>query len=87
MSTLLPIEPSKFGQYATQGIIDLNNAIKAWAPTKSTSQSPIVIVDNFTGFNSSTDTVDGEHPNDKGDQKMADKFYQPLVNAIRSVSK
>ncbi|KAF2473945.1 SGNH hydrolase [Lindgomyces ingoldianus] len=85
VSQLIPIDPSKFAG-AQQGIIDLNKAIVQWAPTKSTKESSIVVVDNFTGFNVTTDTVDGEHPNDKGNQKLADKFYQPLVDAIRSVS-
>ncbi|ORY09648.1 SGNH hydrolase-type esterase domain-containing protein [Clohesyomyces aquaticus] len=84
-SQLIPIDPKKFSG-AQQGIIDLNKAIATWAPTKSTSQSPIVVIDNFTGFNVTTDTVDGEHPNDSGNQKLANKFYQPLVNAIKSVS-
>ena len=71
---------------ANGGIIDLNKAIVAWGPTKSTKESPITIVDNFTGFNTTTDTTDGEHPNDKGNQKLADKFFQPLTDAIKSVS-
>jgi lysophospholipase L1-like esterase len=70
----------------SKGIMDLNGAIKDWAPDRSTENSPITIVDNFQGFNVTTDTVDGEHPNDKGNQKIADNFFDPLVAAIRSVS-
>ncbi|KAF2187529.1 carbohydrate esterase family 3 protein, partial [Zopfia rhizophila CBS 207.26] len=36
------------------------------APTKSTQASPIIIMDNFSGFNTITDTTDGKHPNNKG---------------------
>ncbi|KAF2188177.1 carbohydrate esterase family 3 protein [Zopfia rhizophila CBS 207.26] len=85
VSQLIPIDPNKFSG-AQQGIIDLNEAIVSWAPTKSTRASPITIVDNFSGFNTTTDTTDGEHPNDKGNQKLADKFYPPLSEAIKSVS-
>ncbi|KAF2658802.1 carbohydrate esterase family 3 protein, partial [Lophiostoma macrostomum CBS 122681] len=83
ISQLLPLSATKFGNSASQSLIDLNTAIRAWAPGKSTDASPITLVDNFTGFNVTTDTVDGEHPNDKGNQKMADKFFDPLVGAVR----
>jgi lysophospholipase L1-like esterase len=82
ISLLIPID--RFS--ANSGIVELNKAIIAWAPTKSTKQSPITIVDNYTGFNTTTDTVDGEHPNDAGNEKLASKFFQPLTDAIRSVS-
>ncbi|KAF1994810.1 carbohydrate esterase family 3 protein [Amniculicola lignicola CBS 123094] len=73
-------------RYTESRVPALNDAIAAWAPTKSTSQSRIWIVDNFTGFNATSDTVDGEHPNNAGDAKIANKFYQPLADAIKSVS-
>ncbi|KAF2800121.1 carbohydrate esterase family 3 protein [Melanomma pulvis-pyrius CBS 109.77] len=85
ISQLIPIDPSKFDN-ANAGITELNKAIVAWGPTKSTKESPITIVDNNTGFNTTTDTVDGEHPNDKGNTKFADKFFTPLYSAIKSVS-
>ena len=66
-------------------IVELNAAIPGWAKTNTTEQSPIVIVDNFTGFNTTTDTTDGEHPNSQGDQKLADKFYPALETAIKQV--
>ena len=82
ISQLIPIKDAQ----SNNGITELNKAIVAWGPTKSTSRSPVVIVDNNTGFNTTTDTVDGEHPNTKGDLKLADKFFQPLVDAIKAVS-
>ncbi|KAF2708788.1 carbohydrate esterase family 3 protein [Pleomassaria siparia CBS 279.74] len=84
-SQLLPIDPSKFDN-ANAGITELNKAIAAWVPTKTTAQSPITLIDNNTGFNTTTDTVDGEHPNDSGNQKISDKFLNPLIGAIASVS-
>ena len=32
------------------------------------------MVDQWTGFNTATDTGDGVHPNDAGDRKMADRW-------------
>jgi lysophospholipase L1-like esterase len=82
ISQLIPID--RFN--ANPGIVELNKAIVAWAPTKTTWTSPITLVDNYTGFNTTTDTTDGEHPNGAGDEKIATKFFQPLTVAIKSVS-
>jgi lysophospholipase L1-like esterase len=55
-------------------ITALSAAIDAWAPGKSTAASPIAVVDQNTGFDATTDTRDGVHPNDAGSQKMAAKW-------------
>ncbi len=68
-----------------QRVVDFNNAIPAWAAGKSTAASPITVVDQWTNFNTATDTYDGVHPNAAGDQKMADRWYSPLVSAIGGV--
>ncbi|KAF8646664.1 hypothetical protein AX16_007162 [Volvariella volvacea WC 439] len=66
-------------------VIALNNAIVTWAPTKNATNSPITIVDQYTGFNAASDTIDGVHPNDSGNAKIAQKWLAPLQAAIRSV--
>lgn len=66
-----------------QRVIDLNAAIPAWAANKTSAQSPITVVDCWTGFVDSSDTGDGVHPNNKGNDKMVNCWYQPLVNAIK----
>jgi hypothetical protein len=45
---------------------------------KTTSDSPIIVVDQWTGFDVNLDTYDGTHPNDQGEQKMANKWLQGL---------
>ncbi|KAK9311243.1 SGNH hydrolase-type esterase domain-containing protein [Lipomyces starkeyi] len=67
--------------FNNQSDVTLNDAISPWALSKTTTASPIIVVDQYTGF-SISDLIDGVHPNDSGDQKMADVWYQPLVNAI-----
>ncbi len=58
----------------------LNAQIATWAPTKSTAASPIIVVDQYTGFDAVADTSDGVHPNaTTGSQKMADKWYAALA--------
>ena len=65
-----------------QEVIDLNAAIPAWAAGLNTAQSPITVVDQWTGFDTTTDTNEGIHPNDAGNQKISDKWYPALVAAL-----
>ncbi|KAK9371637.1 SGNH hydrolase-type esterase domain-containing protein [Lipomyces chichibuensis] len=72
------IIPSSFN---IQGTVNLNDAISPWALSKNMTTSVIMVVDQYIGF-STSDLIDGVHPNDSGDQKIANVWYQPLVNAI-----
>lgn len=83
---MIPVDPKRFSQDMYDRIVDINNAIKAWAPTKTTTRSPIAVVDNWAGFDPVTDTVEGEHPNDSGNKKMANGFFSATKSAIQSVS-
>jgi lysophospholipase L1-like esterase len=66
-------------------VIAFNNRIPGWAASLTTAQSPIVVVDQWTGFNTATDTGDGVHPNDAGFQKMSDRFYPVLAQVLNGV--
>ncbi|GAA4697432.1 cellulose binding domain-containing protein [Phytohabitans rumicis] len=69
--------------YCTSGVIALNNAIPGWAAGKSTTQSPITVVDQWTGFDPVADTIgDGVHPDDSGFQKMSDRWYPAVTRAL-----
>jgi lysophospholipase L1-like esterase len=81
VAKIIPMNPSSCGECA-QRTVNFNNAIPAWAAATTTAQSPITVVDQWTGFSTSTDTYDGVHPNAAGDQKMSDKWYTPLVTAL-----
>lgn len=48
----------------------------------STISSPVLIVDQFKGFNLATDSYDNKHPNDAGEQKMSGKWYNALVEYL-----
>jgi lysophospholipase L1-like esterase len=64
----------------------LVNQIDGWASQKTTTISPITVVDCFKGFNATrgADTSDGVHPNNSGDMKVANCFYPALAAAIRA---
>jgi lysophospholipase L1-like esterase len=78
VAKILPMNPSGCSECG-QRVIAFNNAIPGWASSKSTSASPITVVDQWSGFSTSSDTVDGVHPNDSGNVKMSDKWYPALA--------
>jgi lysophospholipase L1-like esterase len=63
----------------------LNDAIPGWASARTTARSPVIVVDQWTGFNTATDTYDGVHPNAAGDQKMSDGWYPALSSVLNGV--
>ncbi|XMA19822.1 hypothetical protein WAI453_012613 [Rhynchosporium graminicola] len=80
------IIPATASYYQT-GIKALNDAIPAWAASLSTSQSPITVVDQNSGYSSSSDNRDGLHPNAGGDAKMAAKWFPAVVAAAKAFEK
>lgn len=81
VAKIIPMNPSSCGDCG-QRVVSFNNAIPAWAASKSTAQSPVTVVDQWTGFSTASDTYDGVHPNATGDQKISDRWFAPLAAAI-----
>jgi hypothetical protein len=63
----------------SMGVVGLNGLIPAWASMNSTPGSPIIVVDQYTGFDVNADTRDKVHPNDSGSVKMANRWYDALT--------
>ncbi|MDG4802445.1 cellulose binding domain-containing protein [Micromonospora sp. WMMD980] len=82
VAKIIPMNPASCPECG-QRTVALNSAVDGWAAAKSTAASPIVVVDQWTGFDTATDTYDGVHPNAAGDQKMADRWYPALTAALR----
>lgn len=59
----------------------LNRAIGGLADRKSTGASPVVAVDQFSGYDGYDDNqpIRYLHPNRQGEQKIADRYYAALV--------
>ena len=86
VAQILPMNPSGCGT-CSSGVVALDQAIPGWAAGLTTTQSPIVVVDQYTGFNDATDTIgDGVHPNDTGFQKMAARWYPPLAQVLNGLN-
>ncbi|SHK58927.1 GDSL-type esterase/lipase family protein [Actinacidiphila paucisporea] len=78
VAQIIPMNPPNCAECA-QRVIAFDQQIPAWAQSLSTAQSPVTVVDQWTGFNDATDTGDGVHPNDAGIVKMAARWYPPLA--------
>lgn len=83
VAQIIPMNPSSCPDCA-QRAVALNNALPAWANATTTPQSPITVVDQWTGFSTAADTYDGVHPNAAGDQKISDRWYPALTAALGS---
>ncbi|WP_422769346.1 cellulose binding domain-containing protein [Plantactinospora sp. WMMC1484] len=85
VAKIIPMAPSTCAECG-QRVVALNDAIPGWAASKTTGQSPVVVVDQWTGFSTGSDTYDGVHPNAAGDQKMSDRWYPALAAMLGGVT-
>ena len=84
LAKIIPMDASRSCSACANRVVDLNNSISSWASSKGTSQSPITVVDQWSGFNATSDTSDGVHPNDSGNQKISDRWYSGLTSVLSS---
>ena len=67
-------------------VVAFNNALPAWAASLTTAQSPITLVDQWTGFDVVADTFDRVHPVTSGFIKMGDRFFPAVAAALGGVT-
>ena len=67
------------------GISLLNAKLPALVADMTTAESPITLVDEYTGFDASTMTFDGTHPNAIGDLRMADRWFEKLAPVLDNI--
>ena len=73
---LAKIIPTTLQQNAN--VTNLNAQLDGLAASKTAPASPVLIVDQYTGFNAGTDTYDGIRPLFSGESKMAAKWFTTL---------
>jgi lysophospholipase L1-like esterase len=74
VAQIIPMNPSGCAECGAR-VVELNAAIPGWAASVGTARSPVVVVDQWTGFSTAGDTYDGVHPNASGDRKIADTWF------------
>ena len=68
----------------TAAVESLNAAIPQVAERFSTDKSPIIMVDQFSGFDAATQTYDGVHPNESGEEQMAQVWFDAIMNVVNA---
>ncbi len=86
VAKIIPMDSSRSCASCANGVVALNNSLQNWANGLTTSNSPITIVDQWTGFNSTADTFDGVHPTDAGHQKIANNWYPAVASVLTGTS-
>ena len=76
----IPSAPALDPQYIT-----MNADIAALAGEENTAQSPIFLVDLFTGYDNATLNFDDVHPNNAGEIEIATRFFNVLRPEIGDV--
>lgn len=84
VAQIIPLHPdASFGcTDCPQRAIDFNATIPAWAAGLTTAESPIVVVDQWTGFDPAVDTYDGVHPDADGYVKLAANWFEALDQVL-----
>jgi hypothetical protein len=72
---LAQLIPAHHGQATLQAF---NRALPAVATEKTSRASPVLVVDHWSGFDPQRNTYDGLHPNEAGEKKMAQRWYEAL---------
>jgi len=62
----------------------LRTSIQKVAKMENLPESPVVCVNIAGGFSAKADTFDGMHPNEKGEKKIAKRFYKVLRKFLAS---
>ena len=73
---LAKIIPTTLQQNAN--VTNLNAQLDGLAASKTTPASPVIIVDQYTGFSATDDTYDGIRPDLSGETRMAQKWFTTL---------
>lgn len=84
ISKIIPLDTLKYGEGIEDAISAINEQIVALAAMKTTAKSPVVLVDQATGFGDQDLLPDGIHPNQLGEKKMASKWLTALEPFLKA---
>jgi acyl-CoA thioesterase I len=73
---LAQVIPNRPGNEAA--VVALNEEIASLAQLKTTQASPVIVVDQYSGYSTFTHNYDEIHPNDAGEARIAQRFFETL---------
>ncbi len=62
-----------------QAVENMNTVIPTVVKAMNTKDSPVILVDQFSGFDAASETYDGVHPNAAGEEKMAERWFEAIM--------
>ena len=77
LAQITPLDAARVGTWGNN-VPSLNAVIPGIATDKNTADSPVLIVDQYSGFDAVTDTIDGAHANASGNQKIAARWMAAI---------
>lgn len=61
----------------------INQEIEALVNTKNTQETPVIIVDQYLGYEPFSDNYNNVHPNTLGEDKIANKWFNTLKKHLK----
>ncbi|MEO8763816.1 MAG: SGNH/GDSL hydrolase family protein [Ginsengibacter sp.] len=68
-----------------QAVKNFNKQLAVRVSAKNTITSRVTLVDQYSGIHASTDLYDDIHPNEVGEEKMAEKWYKAIHKYLRKL--
>ena len=68
-----------------QAIMNFNKQVSVLVASKNTPGSRVILVDQYSGVNTATDMYDDIHPNETGEEKMAEKWYKAINKYLKKL--
>lgn len=65
-----------------QAVENMNTMMPIVVNKMNTKASPVILVDQFTGFDAATETYDGVHPNASGEEKIAQRWFEAIIDNL-----
>ncbi|WP_116545133.1 SGNH/GDSL hydrolase family protein [Pontibacter virosus] len=84
LAKLIPADGQVVGLDKAQNIQELNEQIEALVKSQTSDGPPLILVDQNTGFKvkAGEDTYDGIHPNESGMEKMAQVWFDAIMEEV-----
>ena len=79
---LAKLIPTSRSEADSKAVETLNEVIPSVVSETNSRTSPVILVDQFTGFDARTETYDGVHPNALGEERMAQRWFDAIIAAI-----
>jgi len=77
--------PAARNDAIAKALVSMNEMIRELVEEMNTSESPVILVDQYTGFDVAKDSYDGVHPNALGEEKMAQRWFEAIQAAIQAL--